>query len=129
MGILETLIKETTKKSVVKVLGDTAGKIAETTANSINNHKEKYIEKKYSIVPFSSDNYISRNYKDIMQELSAYGFTNIALFPKRDLIKGWLTKDGEVENIIINGKEKFKKNARFESDVRIVITYHTFKNK
>lgn len=64
-----------------------------------------------------------------MEELSAYGFNNIALFPKKDLIKGWLIKDGEVENIMINGKEKFKKNQRFESNVRVVITYHTLKNK
>lgn len=138
MGIIETLIKESTKKTAVKVLGDTVGKIAVTTADSINKSNRKYnnkktdsknndIDKKYAFVPFSSDEYFSRNYKDIMEELSAYGFANIALLQKRDLIKGWITKDGEVEKIVINGKEKFRKNAKFEQDARVVITYHTFK--
>ena len=78
-------------------------------------------------MPFSSDDYGLRNYKDVMEELSIFGFTNIATLPIKDLIKCWLTKDGEVEEISINGKEKFKKNAKFETDSRIVIKYHTFK--
>lgn len=129
MGILETLIKESTKKTVAKILGNTVEKVAETTVNAVNVYNENHIEKKYSFVPFSYDSYEQKNYKDIMEELSAYGFTNIALLPKKDLIKGWIIKDGEVESITVNGKEKFKKNEKFKSDVRIVITYHTFKNQ
>ena len=129
MGIIETLIKESTKKGIAKVVGETVGKVAIKTVDIVNNYNQNHIEKEYSFVPFSSESYGLKNYKDIMEELCAYGFTNIALLPHRDLIKGWLTKDGEVEKISINGKEKFKKNDRFESNARVVITYHTFKNK
>ena len=129
MGIIETMIKESTKKGIAKVVGETVGKVAIKTADVVNNYNQNKSEKKYSFVPFSSEGYSLKNYKDVMEELTAYGFTNIALLPHRDLIKGWLTKDGEVEKISINGKENFKKNDRFEPDVRIVITYHTFKNK
>ena len=130
MRILETLIKESTKKTVAKVLGHV---VEEITCDVVNNYKEipknQKIQKQYSFVPFSSDDYEHRNYKGVMEELVAYGFTNIVLLPKKDLLKGWIIKDGEIESVVINGKEKFRKNSKFESNVRIVITYHTFKNK
>ena len=50
-----------------------------------------------------------KNYLDVKKELEACGFTNISLLPIRDLIKGWFVKDGSVEEVIINGKDSFKK--------------------
>lgn len=129
MGLFETLIKESTKKVVANVAGNTIEKVAGKTIDAVSEYNKNHIQKEYCSVPFSSDDYDFKNYKVVMEELSAYGFTNIVLLPHRDLINGWLTKDGTVENISINGKEKFRKNTKFKSDVRIVITYHTFKNK
>lgn len=79
-------------------------------------------------LPKSVDTYIGRKFTDVEEEFRAYGFTNIALLPKKDLIKGWMTKDGAVEEISIAGKTNFKKGQRYLSDHRIVITYHTFRH-
>lgn len=68
-----------------------------------------------------------KNYLDVKKELEACGFTNISLLPIRDLIKGWFVKDGSVEEVIINGKDSFKKKAKFERNVPVVIRYHTKK--
>ena len=38
-----------------------------------------------------------------------------------------LTKDGEVENVTINGLSDFEKESIFEPDAKIVVFYHTFK--
>jgi len=67
------------------------------------------------------------DYRDVQDELSAYGFTNIAVLPKKDLRKGWLIKDGAVDQISINGRTDFKEKSKFHADVHVVITYHTFK--
>jgi len=42
------------------------------------------------------------------------------------LITGWITKDGEVEEVEIDGYTTFSSSSRFLPDVEIVITYHTF---
>lgn len=38
-----------------------------------------------------------------------------------------MVKKGEIDEIAINGKNSFKKNMKFNPDVRIAITYHTKK--
>ena len=56
-----------------------------------------------------------------------YTFANIQLVIKYDIITGWLTDDGEVESVVINGEKKFSAEAKFRPDAKIVITYHTLK--
>ena len=45
----------------------------------------------------------------------------------KDLIKGWIVKDGSVEKVTIDGKAAFKRNEKFRINAPIVIQYHTFK--
>ena len=77
----------------------------------------------------SASDYQGKDYRDIMHELSGRGFTNIQTEKLEDLIKGWLTKDGEVESISIDGNSEFTKGDKFDKNVKIVITYHTFPSK
>lgn len=78
-------------------------------------------------IPSAAESYYHRNCEEVKAELSAYGFTNIVTVERKDLVMGLLTKDGAVEEISINGKANFKQNAKFSSDARVVIIYHTFK--
>lgn len=50
----------------------------------------------------------------------------ITTIPVDDLITGWVTKDGEVEKVEIDGYSTFSSSSRFLPDVEIVVTYHTF---
>lgn len=66
---------------------------------------------------------------ELVSTLEEAGFVNITTEADRDLITGWITKEGSVEEISIGGDTKFSQNASFRPDVEIVITYHAFKEK
>lgn len=66
---------------------------------------------------------------ELASTLEEAGFVNITTEADRDLITGWITKEGSVEEISIGGDTKFSQNASFRPDVEIVITYHAFKEK
>jgi hypothetical protein len=77
-------------------------------------------------VSTSSDEIVGENYQTVILELEEAGFTNIETEVLDDLITGWLTKDGEIEQVEINGDTEFSANDSFQKDSQIVITYHTF---
>ena len=70
------------------------------------------------------------NYSDVVEAFEDAGFINITVNIEYDIITGWLTDDGEVESVTINGEKKFTEGSGFRPDAEIVITYHTLrKNK
>lgn len=126
MGLFDTIIKTAATKAIIGAGGDATVKIIGAAIEAHEQASNKALEK--ISIPRSSEDYHGMNFEDIQAELKAYGFTNIALLQKKDLIKGWLTKDGEVESVTIGGKDRFRKKAKFSSNERIVITYHTFRD-
>lgn len=78
-------------------------------------------------VPFSSEDAVDDMlYTDAENELSDSGFTNIKTIPIEDLITGWLTKDGEIESISIDGDTDFISGRKYDPGVEVEIQYHTF---
>lgn len=77
-------------------------------------------------LPISSEDVYGKNYKNLVDMFGAEGFTNIVLDPIDDLIFGWLTKDGDVEEVAINGNTSFAKGDEARASDKIVIRYHTF---
>lgn len=73
--------------------------------------------------------YESRNYQEVVSKLASLGFANITLKRANDLVTGWLTKEGTIQSIRINGVSDFVKGESFAFDDEIVIVVHTFKNK
>lgn len=126
MGILDKMVNTLAKKVMI----DTAVNAAVKTVGAVGdyNNKRENVESNIIKVPNSSENYFGMNFQDVQNELTAYGFTSIALLPKRDLVNGWLTKDGAVEEVSINGKNDFKQKSKFPAGAHIVITYHTFRD-
>lgn len=88
-----------------------------------------YHEKKEITIPFSERSLRKMNYVEAGDRLQELGFTEIYEKPIRDLVTGWVKKDGTVEKVTIGGLNPFKKNSIFPFDVEIVIEYHTFKKK
>lgn len=88
-----------------------------------------YHEKKGITLPFSERSLRKMNYVEAGDCLQELGFTEIYEKPIRDLVTGWVKKDGTVEKVTIGGLNPFKKNSIFPYDVEIVIEYHTFKKK
>ena len=77
-------------------------------------------------VNYSSGDFEGIDYNEVVSDLQQQGFTNITTSPDKDLITGWITKDGEVEEVSIGGSTSFSSGSRFLPDAEIVITYHTF---
>ncbi len=67
-----------------------------------------------------------RNYQEVLNNFEEKGFTNIQLVSVGDLITGWLTKDGEVESVSVDGDVEYSADTWYPNDVAVVITYHTF---
>lgn len=67
------------------------------------------------------------DYKEVVKKFKENGFINIKVEPIYDIITGWMTHDGEVETITINGDEDFNTVSSYKIDDEVTITYHTFK--
>ena len=76
--------------------------------------------------PAGSSDMEGRNYEDVITIFEENGFTNIKTEPIDDLIFGWLTKDGEVEEVSVGGKVDYSSNKWVPADTEVVIRYHTF---
>lgn len=78
-------------------------------------------------VPFSADSLKKKKYTDVYSDLDALGFANIVMTPKKDLVTGWVTKNGSVEKVTIGSDSAFPRNSKFKYDTKITIEYHTFR--
>lgn len=125
MGLLDKMGSAIAKKIMVDTAVNATIKVISGVAEY--NSKNGYVDSKI-IVPKSSSHYFGKNYKAVKDELTAYGFTNISLLSIKDLINGWLTKDGAVTEVSIKGKTEFKEKSKFPADAQVVITYHTFRD-
>ena len=67
------------------------------------------------------------NYTDVVEAFEDAGFINITVNIEYDIITGWLTDDGEVGSVTINGDKKFDSYDKYRLDAEVIITYHTFK--
>lgn len=88
-----------------------------------------YHAKKEITIPFAEKSLRKMNYIAAGDKLQELGFTEIYEHPIRDLVTGWVKKDGAVEKVTIGDVYPFKKNSVFTYDTKIVIEYHTFKKK
>ena len=77
-------------------------------------------------LPISSNDLKDANYRDIVAKFENAGFTNVQTEVIDDLIFGWFTKDGEVEEVSVDGYTTFSTDSRYPADIDIVISYHTF---
>ena len=78
-------------------------------------------------MPISSKAAKKINYEELETQFLDAGFVNVRTEVIYDIITGWITKDGSVESVSINGDTDFSEYASYRPDVEVIITYHTFK--
>ena len=79
--------------------------------------------------PYAMDYFRKQNYIMVEKQLQRMGFSNISERKIKDLVTGWMIKDGSVEEIfIINGGKESPicKDYSYEYDAKIIITYHNY---
>ncbi|NCC15927.1 MAG: hypothetical protein EOM28_06200 [Clostridia bacterium] len=70
-----------------------------------------------------------RDYQEVIDDFEEKGFKNVKTEKLEDLIAGWLTKDGEVEAVSVDGNTSYSQDVWYPNDVEVIITYHTFDEK
>jgi hypothetical protein len=88
-----------------------------------------YHEKREIKVPFSANALHKLNCDEVTLRLQDLGFKSVRKYPIKDLVTGWLIKDGSVERVSIAGNDNFKANTTYPYDAKIVIEFHTFKTR
>lgn len=58
-------------------------------------------------VPKSASECKGKDYLDVKALFESAGFTNVNVRAIEDLVTGWITKDGSVERVSINGDDDF----------------------
>ena len=76
--------------------------------------------------PISADDCEGMMYEEVAAAFETAGFSNIEYEIIDDLITGWLTKDGEVEKVTLDGNDDFDTNDIFDESTILTISYHTF---
>lgn len=91
------------------------------TISSCGNSNEHIGEAK---TPSGSSVQQGRDYQYVEAEFEKRGFTNIRLVALDDLVSGWLSKEGEVESVSVDGDVDYGADVWYPEDVEIIITYH-----
>lgn len=78
-------------------------------------------------LPFSYKEIKGRSGKEAAEAFKNAGFVNVEENVIKDLTFGWLKKDGQIDLITVGDNSRYKADEANRIDVRIVVTYHTFK--
>lgn len=90
---------------------------------AVNEHEDE------ALTPAVSEELVGKDYTEVVRVFRAAGFTNIKETPVEDLITGWMTKDGEVESVTVDGSEEYASGVWVPKDTAVEVTYHTFKEE
>ena len=77
-------------------------------------------------VEHSGSYFKEENYSDVKVYFESKGFEDVSLNPLHDLITGWVTKDGTVESVSINGDTSFHAKRWYYPTDKVIINYHCF---
>ena len=78
-------------------------------------------------VPMSSKEAKGSNYEIVVNAFKECGFIDVEIDEKKDIITGWLTKEGEVDSVLIGNTKKFSSEDEFKPNEKVIVTYHTFR--
>ena len=86
-----------------------------------------WINSKLIPVGFSSSDLIGEHYLDVIDSLSAAGFTQIHVNELNDLSYVQIGKEGIVADVSINGETTYFSASKYPFDTEVVVTYHSLK--
>lgn len=76
--------------------------------------------------PSASSVMKGKDYGSVVELFEEKGFTNIKLEKIEDLITGWLTKEGEVEEVSVGGDFDYSSDEWVQAETEVIIRYHAF---
>ncbi len=76
--------------------------------------------------PSASSVMAGQSYDRVVNAFEEKGFTNIRVEKIEDLVFGFLTGDGEVEDVSVGGSVDYSPDEWVSADIEVIIRYHTF---
>lgn len=76
--------------------------------------------------PLTSLDAYELNYEDVIKQFEEAGFTNVEAMKMEDLVIGWLSSDGGVDKVTINGEEEYQTSSWYDPSVKVLVYYHTY---
>lgn len=145
MGLFTKFVTTKLAESIIRTVGEVTLKttvgIMEEKAKKEKKQKKDEIDKKGSYTKPARakvddgkikapriENLLGDHYLKVRAAFVGAGFEDISYIVKKDIIKGWLKKDGEVSEISVNGRTEIGTRAKFLPSAPVVIVYHTFKD-
>ena len=80
-------------------------------------------------VPASPSEFKGEHVEDVCYRLAKAGFANIEPREDADLRVAMLHDEGDVSRVTIEGSSRFRVHDEYPSDARVVVEYHTFRNR
>lgn len=80
-------------------------------------------------IPLSSYDASKLSYPQAVAAFRSAGFVNVSAQADDDLIFGWIHKEDQVKDILINGVGDFSGDESFRPDAEVIVVYHTFPDK
>jgi len=77
-------------------------------------------------MPESSKHLEGKQFEDVVSALQDAGFTNVKSNPLGDLVTGWLSGEGEVKAVEVDGDSSFSTDNSFPATAPVVVSYHSF---
>lgn len=87
-------------------------------------HEAEINNPDYLVMPASSESFSGKKYTDVVDQLSATGFTNISSQPAVEKAGFIRNRESSVEHIIVGGKTEFEPDSYFRKDTPIIIYYY-----
>lgn len=134
-NVTVTTRSTTTKSQNLKVASITVNKTAYTDGDCFVQKSAAIVIEYYKLsisVGQSSKEMTANtegNYSSVITSLKNKGFTDISVYRNNSLFNGWITKEGSIESVSINGQSDFSGTDSFDFDVPIIIVVNTFEKK
>ncbi len=123
MGLIKGIISSVERASKVKHVTNMIVGTTEIVGSAVT-EITKYKNTPKIKAPKCAKEYIGKNYLEVKNELSAYGFNDFRLIPKKDMLLGKLKRPGTVKSIAINGDDEFAKKSVHLANSVVTIVYH-----
>lgn len=116
--------KDVHKRKILKIIAVVCIAIAVTVGVGFEYYREQTDGK--IRVYYSAEDLVGEDYKAVVKKLERQGFTNVETEAIDDLVTGWVTEEGEVEAVEIDGDDDFSSNLRYYPDAEVIVKYHSF---
>ena len=75
--------------------------------------------------PLSSEDVKGMDYRDVVSAFESAGYLNVVAEPRKDVVIGFLNKEGEVSEVSIGDTKSFTLEDAFKPDLTVTIIYHS----